>query len=496
MSKWQFFRFNEVFDKDLKFKSNIIDKYVQTSNIKLNDGKVYASGDIHGDYYLFMNILLDLSNMVTIDDAEQYNKFLKIEDTKTMEEYLNSIIDEPKDIGLKWKGENKFIVFCGDIVDNKRNEKFNIREKYGQNYIYFPEIKILYIIYYLNYHSKDKNGIIKVCGNHDYGNLNNPKEKRDWISNYSFVFQDELVYGDDRKNYFHYDLNKITSRLLFHMIFPLVKINEHYFMHGGLDAEHFKDNINVEKLNQDFIKCIINKQPTCDLFEMMDGILWDRSFSSYFFCTNIIPTEYDNIFEDKIIIVGHCPFFSTIYDNICDKSKKEKLISIFPKRKDKFRQESEIEKKDVITAYFSNNYEPTCDGKNHGISAQFWDKTRPKLFRLDTGMGHAFDSDDLFNKNEEYGLDSYNVELIGKEYYGRLPQILCIDIGDNKYTVKTATVHNALITNKRGMFGKMEDKDIKKKVFEVGLINKDINYKKYIKYKMKYNNLKKMLGGY
>jgi hypothetical protein len=46
------------------------------------------------------------------------------------------------------------------------------------------------------------------------------------------------------------------------------------------------------------------------------------------------------------------------------------------------------------------------------------------------------------------------------------------------------------------MFVKMEDKDIKKKVFEVGLINKDINYKKYIKYKMKYNNLKKMFGGY
>lgn len=497
MSKWQFFKFNEIFDKDLKFKSDMTDKYVKNSDIKLTNGKVFASGDLHGDYYLFMNILLDLSNMVEINDNEKYEKFLKINETKIMEEYLNSITSQPNDIGLKWKGENKFIVFCGDIVDNKRNDSFDIREKYGKNYIYFPEIKILYIMYYLNYHSNNKNGIIKVCGNHDYGNLTLSNDKRYWINNYAFIFDDELLYGDNRINYFQYDLNKITSRLLFHMIFPLIKINEHYFMHGGFDTEYFKENINVEELNTDFVKCVTNKMPTCKLFETMDGILWDRSFSSEYFCTDTIPKDYEKIFKNKVIIVGHCPFLSTIYENVCEKDKKVKYISLFPKRHDVDKQVSMIKKKNIIYSYFSNKYELTCDGKNHGITGQFWDDNnkRVQLLRLDTGMGHGFDKDELFNKDDEYNFDANNVELIGKEYYGRLPQILEINIGTGKYTVKTATVHNALINNKRGMFRNMEDKDIKKKVFEIGLINKDINYKKYIKYKTKYNNLKRMLGG-
>lgn len=498
MSEWHFYKFNEIYDKDLKFKSDMLAKYTSKSNLQINNGNVYAVGDIHGDYYLFMNIIIDLSKMVKIVNEEKYNKFKKLSDSKELEKYLESIKDSPIDIGLNWNSENNYIVFCGDLVDNKRGN-FDIKDKYGQNYVPFPEIKILYIIYYLN-NLNNKNAIIKVCGNHDYGNLYLSSEKRDWINNYAFILDDEKIYEKNRRDYFQYDLNLISSRLLFHMIFPLVKINEHYFMHGGMDTEYFKDNINVEKINQDFIKCVANKEFTCNLFEVMDGILWDRSFSSEYFCSDKIPKEYEKLFNDKVIIVGHCPFASSIYDAICDKMKKDRYLSIFPKRMKKDRDEKQIKKLNVITSKFYNKYEKTCDGKNHGISGQFWDdiKKRPKLFRMDAAMSHGFDNEDIFNSENDYNLDENRVNEIGRHFYGRLPQILKITINnkDCMYGVKTATVHNALINNKRGMFRHMEDKEIKDKTFDIKMINKDINYRKYMKYKMKYIELKTMLGGY
>jgi hypothetical protein len=498
MSEWHFYKFNEIYDKDLKFKLDMIDKYTSKSNLQINNGKVYASGDLHGDYNLFMNILIDLSKMIKISNQEKYDTFRKTIKIDDMEKYLNSIKDKPIDIGLEWNGENKYIVFCGDLVDNKRGS-FDIKIKYGENYVPFPEIKILYSIYYLN-SLTNKNAIIKVCGNHDYGNLSLSSENRNWINNYAYVLEEENLYKNSRRDYFQYDLNLMTSRLLFHMIYPLVKINDHYFMHGGMDTEYFTENPDVEQINKDFIRCLVNKEPTCNLFDVMDGILWARSFSSEYFCTKEIPKDYNKIFEDKVIIVGHCSFISTIYDAVCDKTHKTNYKSIFPQRNKEDREIKEIKKKDVITSRFFNKYSLTCDEKNHGISAQFWDdkKDRVQLIRIDAAMGHGFDKDDIFNIDDDYNLDEIRVDNIGKEYYGRLPQILKISIDNkkSKYSVKTATVHNALINNKRGMFRNMKDNEIKEKTFKMNMINKDINYRKYMKYKMKYTQLKQMIGGY
>jgi hypothetical protein len=134
-----FLNFNKTYIDDLKFNDNIIKEYTQQSEIEIMNGKIYASGDIHGDYYLFMNILIDLSKMILIEDEYKYNEFLKTNTPEGIEKYLNSIKNEPKDIGLKWKKKNKYIVFCGDLIDNKRGD-FDIKEKYGNNYIAFSEL--------------------------------------------------------------------------------------------------------------------------------------------------------------------------------------------------------------------------------------------------------------------------------------------------------------------------------------------------------------------
>jgi hypothetical protein len=508
-----FLNFNKTYIDDLKFNDNIIKEYTQQSEIEIMNGKIYASGDIHGDYYLFMNILIDLSKMILIEDEYKYNEFLKTNTPEGIEKYLNSIKNEPKDIGLKWKKKNKYIVFCGDLIDNKRGD-FDIKEKYGNNYIAFSEIKILYIIYYLNFISEKKsNAIFKVCGNHDFGNLTRHNKERDWIEIYSYVYKDEYIYNKSRIDYFQYDLNLITSRLLFHMIFPIIKINEHYFMHGGLSYKYFKSGkIDVVKINNDFIECVTNKKPTCELFENSNGLLWDRTFSSHNFCKKEIPQNYQNIFkynnEVRIIIVGHCPFISSIYERICNKMNKETYYSIFPIRNENDKKENVILKKNIIESTFSNkNLKLTCDDKNHGISAQFWNNNRPQLIRLDVAMAQAFDKDNLFNIYDNDYINENNTKLIlnkefdipniGKEYYGRLPQILEISINEkiSKYKVITATVHNALIRNKRGMFHNMEDEKIKENVSNLKFINRDINYKKYLKYKLKYIKLKTFIGG-
>ena len=512
-NSWKFFKFNEVFDKGLEFKDP--SGYVKNSHINLENCDIYASGDIHGDLYLLMNILMDLAGLVEIKNKKKYDKFLKAShiDNK-FQKYLDSITndklkdidskkknDKLKDIGIQWKESinNTFLVLCGDLIDNKRNDRYDIQDVYGDKYIPYVEIKLLYLIYYLNYKAKENVGIIKVCGNHDYGNLKS--QNRDWIENYSYQNNDEIIKDSKdmpyvRKDYFKYDNNLITSRLLFHMIFPLVRINEHFFMHGGMNIQYYNHYENVVELNKNFIECVMKKnndemkENNCEIFnDDQSGILWDRTMSSHDFYQEEIPKEYSKIFKDKVIIVGHCPFISTS-SRICNNKTNEIYKSIFPSRKDSDKEDDHIIKSDSIRSSFKDNYSNICDGKNHGITGQYWDKKkkRVKLIRLDVGMSHGFDNG-LFYKDE------YN-EKEKEDYYGRLPQIIHIKIENlnSEYEVITATAHNALIRNKRGIFKNLDDENTKNKVVnEMRLINKDINYRKYMKYKLKYNRLLKLV---
>jgi hypothetical protein len=498
MSKLNIFKFNEIFDNKLKFNMNIEKKYVKNSELKIDNGNIFVSGDIHGDYYLFIHIICELSNLIVINDNEKYNEFLKINNSKLMEEYLNSIKnDDINDIGLEWKDniENTYFVFCGDLIDNKR-EDYDLKEKYGDNYIAFPEIKILYIIYFLNMKAKKQNknnGIIKVCGNHDYGNLSMEKGKRWWISEYSYVYQEESLYGINRQDYFMYNLNVIPSKLLFHMMYPLIKINEHYFMHGGMNVIYFNDEVDVKKINIDFVNCI-NEEKDCKLFnDTKEGLLWDRTTSSSIFYDKEIIKTYKNIFKNKVIIVGHCAFITSAFNKICNEQNNKKYWTIFPEREDKYKNEEIIKTINYTESKFKQNTK-LCDGKNHGITGQFWDKkkSRPRLIRLDVGMSQSFDGrENIFY--DEKNLKE-NILKTGYILYGRLPQILNINIGDkNEYNVRTATVHRTLINNKRGIFKDKDENEIKEKTFDYGLINKDINYKKYLKYKLKYKILKNFI---
>ena len=235
------------------------------------------------------------------------------------------------------------------------------------------------------------------------------------------------------------------------MMYPLVKINEHYFMHGGMNIIHFNGDVDVKQINIDFVNCI-NEEKNCKLFDdTKHGILWDRTTSSTtFFSDKEIIGTYKNIFKNKVIIVGHCTFLSSAFNKVCNEQRilKKKLWTIFPEREQKYKNEEIIKTINYTESKFKQNTN-LCDGKNHGITGQFWDKKkeRPRLFRLDVGMSHAFDGkENIFD--DEKNLEE-NILKTGHILYGRLPQILNINIGEkNQYSVRTATVHRTLINNK------------------------------------------------
>jgi hypothetical protein len=287
------------------------------------------------------------------------------------------------------------------------------------------------------------------------------------------------------------------------MIFPLVRINEHFFMHGGMNIKYYDKYENVIKLNDDFINCILNKNNNCEIFQDHDGILWDRTMSTNDFYSKEIPKKYKKIFEldeknnkkdklkGKVIIVGHCPFIATS-SKLCNQETREDYKTIFPKRNNNDKNDEVIINSDSIKSNFSNEYDNVCDGKSHGITGQFWDDNhdRVKLIRLDVGMGQGFDNGLLYNEKQIYHDEEKD------EYYGRLPQIIEILIHnfEPKYNVLTATTHNALIRNKRGIFKDLNDKQVKDKVIkDMELINRNVNYRKYMKYKLKYNRLLKLI---
>jgi hypothetical protein len=498
INNWKFYTFNEVYDNNLNFNEN--NDYGNNSHINIENCKVYGSGDIHGDFYLLMNILLDLCKIVIIKDENKYKHFLKAS-IQEFPKYLDSLKNKEgiENIGIEWHNDiksNTFLVLCGDLIDNKRNDNFDLQEVYGDNYIPYVELKILYLIYYLNYKARNmKNvGIIKVCGNHDYGNLKS--DDRIWITNYSYN-DSEKYEGYERKDYFNYKNKIISSRLLFHMIYPLVRINEHFFMHGGMNINYYNKYKNVIQLNNDFINCILEKNNDCEIFQDKDGLLWDRTMSTNDFYSTKIPKEYKQIFKledkkfkDKVLLVGHCPFIYSS-NKLCNDDINSNYKSIFPKRDQKDKNDENIINNDSIKSTFSNEYNDVCDGNNHGITGQFWDKNkkRVKLIRLDVGMSHGFDSELLHIDNDKY------IDKDKNEYYGRLPQIVEIIIYkfNAEYNVITATTHNALIRNKRGIFKEMDDNTIKKKIIDIDLINRNVNYRKYMKYKLKYNRLLKLI---
>jgi hypothetical protein len=436
-----------------EFIINLKDQeYIKISNQDTPDKTIYVSGDIHGDYTALITILTELSGACEITNPTVFKQFCETP-------YINyeSSIYKISDIPIRWKNTSKniIIVFCGDLIDNKRNENAGL---------YFPheEIKLVLTLYKLQVdalNSSSGNMIYKTMGNHEYENFIG---NTDFSS--KFGVSDEIGFNGGnkiyRKDYFTYQ-TRANNYFYYHFFynFPILRINNNIFLHAGLHAgnnyaESILDN-NTNKIieyNNHIINSIIaNKH----IQEMIDkSPLWTRIYSESSIdiqnpqnteksflnnVRNISNPKYNPFLTNTFInnnvriFVGHC--ITSVYsDNFykiknywrtIKKGAKTLPVSGFIKkyqiRSVEDTDDNNTQKylyKDMLQNNQINKKELQNDelDRTFGISMNRVNKKSNliKIFRLDTGVSYSFDK-------EATNRDIFHVL---HEMYARKPQII------------------------------------------------------------------------
>lgn len=176
--------------------------------------KVIAIGDLHGDYKVLLHILLDLTRVaVHTEDSDQTN-------------CLN--------MKLKWNPEIRdiWLVFCGDLIDMKRNNFVEIEED--------CDFQIIETLFKLQEEAIEFNSkIIILLGNHEIMNF---QKNYSYIPNY--VKTDERIkYRNEKFTFGSEFARKIASRT-----YLCVRIGNLVFIHGGFCVDFIKE-INKNQLD-------------------------------------------------------------------------------------------------------------------------------------------------------------------------------------------------------------------------------------------------------
>lgn len=233
--------------------------------------KIYAIGDIHGDFNAFI---------LTLQKAELIDK------------------------NYNWCGGNAHVVQVGDILDRK------IRD--GEYTDEDSEVKIISMMCRLQLDSYNAGGgFHPVIGNHE-------------IMNILGVFDYASPMGikhfkniEGRQNYFK--IGNIFCKYLACGWNPIIKINNFIFCHGGISLDIAKKYTiqNINFIMRDTLygnnKHMDNKYFS-ELFLDHNSILWNRKYSDNEEINNdgykIILNELNNvlnIYNASYMVVGHTP---------------------------------------------------------------------------------------------------------------------------------------------------------------------------------------------
>ena len=241
---------------------------------------IFISGDIHGDYRVFEHILVDLAQVCHVVknpsfiDPSLYSKLeynLDIEnneesdvDTDDNEESEVETDDDDdddddddeidiygfrKEEQLCWnEGNSTYVIFVGDIIDSRR-------ERHGEFSTPNDSIDDIYIlgtIIRLQQEAIKYGGNILIClGNHEYINFmhfNGIVENDDFIDTY---LSDENK-DDNRSEYFKFGSEFMVK--LSQIIYVFLKINNLLIVHAGfhnsymVDRDLFDDNVKFRSI--------------------------------------------------------------------------------------------------------------------------------------------------------------------------------------------------------------------------------------------------------
>ena len=158
---------------------------------------LFAVGDIHGDWNILIHVLKDLAKVISYENGE-----------------------------LKWNGGDKWLVFCGDLVDRYRKRpgvKFTVDDENN-------DVKIIKTLIDLNKQAERFGGkIILLFGNHE-------------LLNFEGIYNYVSIKGNTQERKQQFKRGSEFSLLLSENIYLSVKIKNWVFVHGGFCPSAFEDN--------------------------------------------------------------------------------------------------------------------------------------------------------------------------------------------------------------------------------------------------------------
>ena len=490
----------------------MLDTFSKT--FKLNHkGNIYAIGDIHGDIIPLIiclrdccNVIKKKSNIILKKQVFNFNQN-KIDDDLNYQ--MNKEWDDTTfvdNLNYEWCGDNAYVVFCGDLLDNVRGE---IEKKPGE--FPFEEARIFKFINAINKEAMEKNGrIFKILGNHDMYNLNGRVKTSysSYVSQYAQNYDGYKNDADGRLDYF--GKGKPGAKLIGEDdAYLFLMINDFIFVHGGISTTSISVD-NIEQVNESLMKYIYDISEN-NVFDTEtnniensltfsngddDGLVKDRYFG---FVDGKTEEEMCTVLYNRFVII--CRDIKNKYNdisqenkNICNPNKMKLVIGHCNQNKitsdsnkifkSGFSQLVHYdEDKQFIEEYTAPVFkgEPSKKTGIYGITVSCGDRNidkyldkdidkyleinfnKPSIFRLDVGMSRGFNLMEAGYKFKEYILS-------------RTPQVLKIiykKLNDPHISVIKSSYQNTMIH----------------------LTELDNNpYKdKYKKYKSKYNYIKQNL---
>ena len=508
--------------------------------------RIIAFSDIHADIHALIICLRDCAKVIkSTKSMEEIENFLNIDICDEDNGYLD-------DLGFEWIGENTHIVIIGDIIDGSRGNEDNVKEKYIESepgsessseynttiHDYHQiEIKILRFINSLHEKAINHNHncyIHKLLGNHEVENI---------IGNRLFKTQTFLRLKKLKQYIKNRETTKYENR--FNTFFPggegfkllfknqiglLLKINNNIFVHGSLKPiefetiklmNNFLNNSTTDESFINFLRIFTNNVPrTSDLLwgryyghnlydEHSDGI--EEKNHKMIYCKDV-EKDLETLMGKDVdiknyhVIVGHCIQMdknirkvNTTFTEIENVIKNEEDIIV-----SEIKNEEDIVVSEILKTATTGTVN-VSENRFFGITMKCKNEDdNYKVYRVDVGSSRAQDPDLLYKEIEN---NIINEETEKIYLLGRSPQVLEISEKEGKTEFR---IIRSTIENTRSKQPRPKYEDYRKRTFSsnqsqetnednyISIENNTHNdgnskfIKKYLKYKNKYLQYKKI----
>lgn len=246
-----------------------------------DNNKIIAIGDIHGDYYIFIELL----------------KLSKVINSK-----------------LEWTGKDTYIVQLGDTLDGKRPDVIPETRFIQES----GEIKITLLILNLDIQAKKYGGrVISILGNHEiypYYYYNDETFNKRYVKTVDLKDY-ERIYNKTRFNYFKAGN---PGAIILGKTRPLIlQLGKFIFTHGSLNVKFLeqyankKGKVNINNINKEVSEWLVNKKSVPKFINgpENDNPLFNRDLTDPKTmckkdCNNVL--EILNFFKNaEYLVMGH-----------------------------------------------------------------------------------------------------------------------------------------------------------------------------------------------